>query len=537
MYFFGRSFRLILAGIFVVSVSGTPANGAPPVTKAEPIQLTYKGINLIATPPRADAGLSIPLMAMQAGMKKMRDALDLLYEKSTLSRTTIEKLKKSGPVFIVYDPNFPKKVEDLTKIWAAAFFPNYLKNHGIGNGEDAYLAVVSRHGIKWTTPELAAVLAHELVGHAMQQMLGRFTYLRNLELECEAWLFQEQVLQDLAVDKLHRDIVTFRQNLEFHYCSDFKRYLSKKDPEAAKLWDVLNPDVPRLLAAFEEYAKSLHASGASGKAIETARGQRIEERFRLLVEKGTPDDQFALALAYREGSDIPQDLKKAAKLFELAAQGGVKEAQLEMGFIYDKGLGIDPSPGKATKWFYHAAAQGQPFAQFKLAQRLIAGTGVRQDKVAAVKWFQRSAKQGFALAQYHLAKKYATGDGVPKDDAEAAKWFQKAAHQGDKRSQFILARMLRKGIGLPKDEGAAVSWYKKSAEAGHLKAQLSLAFLYEKGQGIGKDLVQAYKWYALLAEKNVMQAITRLEKITKELSPEQLSQGKKLAMEWKLKKE
>ncbi|NQU59746.1 MAG: sel1 repeat family protein [Rhodospirillales bacterium] len=563
-----RILRLILATFFTMSLPGAPASAAP-VAPPEQIQLIHKGVLLIATAPPAGAKFSISLVAPKPGMEKMRDALNLLYEKSELSRTTIEKLKKNGQVFIVYDPKFPNKVEDLTRIKAAMFFPNYFKNRGDKKIEKSFLTIVTRFGIKWTTPELAGVLAHELVGHAVQQLLGRIDILRELDLECEAWLYQEQVLQDLGVDKFHRDIVNFRQNLENHYCSDFKRHLRQKDPPSLKLWDVLNPDVPWLLAAFEIYVQALKASGISGKAIKAATGMRIEDRYRQVLKEGLPEDQFALGLAFRDGLGIPRDPKKAAKLFELAAGKGIKQAQLEIAFAYDKGLGVTPSPGKATKWYYQAAAQGDPFAQFKLARRLVAGTGVRKDEAASVKWFRRSAKQGMALAQYHLgrsyakgrgvgknlvnafklqieaAKKglalaqyrlgkiYANGEGVAKDAAKAADWFRKAAVQGDKRSQFSLARILRKGLGLPKNEAEALIWYKKAAEAGHGKAQLSLGFIYEKGQGTTKDIVQAYKWYALAAKKGVKGTAERRDKIAKGLTPDQLAQVKKIIEAWK----
>jgi hypothetical protein len=114
--------------------------------------------------------------------------------------------------------------------------------------------------------ELAAVLVHELVGHGTQYLNGRFKSLRNVDLECEAWLYEEMAYQDFRFDKSSREMIKFRQQLEGvgftdGYCSDFKRYMQKNTPARMPYWASLNPDVPKLLEAFEDYLNDLRAKG------------------------------------------------------------------------------------------------------------------------------------------------------------------------------------------------------------------------------------------------------------------------------------
>ncbi len=396
--------KILIAAVWVASVLG-----AGPVANAAELRgVNYKDVTLFAAPPKAGVNYGMSILSADKALTNIQKALDLLYRKSSFSRTAIETLRENGKIFVVYDPNFPKKGKGPVGLMAAAFFPDYFEEHGRGPGGEAFLAIVTRYGIKWPTPELAAVLAHELVGHAMQKLLGRFGFIRTLDLECEAWLYQEKVLQDLGVDKRAREIVVFRQNLEYHYCSDFKSYMRKRDPASVKLWDVLNPDVPRLLAIFEGYVKDLSAKGVSGKAIKAAKKDQSEKRLRRIKEKGSPEEQLAVGLAFRNGFDGLKDQVKAAKWFALAANNGLKQAQLELALSYDKGLGVTANKAKAVAWFRKAAEAGVGRAQRSLGGAYEKGHGVRKDLVQAYKWYALAAKQetkGAAKRRDNLARR------------------------------------------------------------------------------------------------------------------------------------
>ena len=87
----------------------------------------------------------------------------------------------------------------------------------------------------------------------MQYSRGRLIGLRELDAECEAWLYELNAYQDFKVDKFSREMIEFRQELEEFNCDDFKRYMRDHRPSEMKLWDDLDVDVPRLLDIFEDY--------------------------------------------------------------------------------------------------------------------------------------------------------------------------------------------------------------------------------------------------------------------------------------------
>ena len=105
---------------------------------------------------------------------------------------------------------------------------------------------------------------------------------------------------------------------------------------------------------------------------------------------------------------------------------------------------------------------------------------------------------------YQRGQAYAIGDGVLKDDGEAAKWFRLAA-----------------------DQGLAV-------------AQASLGAKFAMGQGLPKDYVLAYMWLNLAAaqpsDKHEEHTMAR-EGIEGLLTPAQLAEAQRLALEWKSRPE
>jgi hypothetical protein len=215
---------------------------------------TDRGVELYAVAPEPDRRFDVPIVEPRKGIESMRAALDVLLAKSHLAADAIATLQKNGRVVLVYDPNYPP-LGQMLGYTVAAFFPHYFRQRG------DFLVRVGRHGIKWAPRELAAVLAHELAGHGMQELRGVRDRMRPLDRECEAWLYEEQAYQDLGVDKSTKRMVEFRVQLEERECSDFKRYQEASAPATLKLWEAKNPNVPRLLAVFREYLRGTLRSG------------------------------------------------------------------------------------------------------------------------------------------------------------------------------------------------------------------------------------------------------------------------------------
>jgi TPR repeat protein len=115
------------------------------------------------------------------------------------------------------------------------------------------------------------------------------------------------------------------------------------------------------------------------------------------------------------------------------------------------------------------------------------------------------------------------------------------AQQGDAEAQYDLAKNLEAGrIGLKRDLTQAEHWYRKAAEQGDPFAQAGLAILYQFGKGVKADPVEACMWYTLAAEGTKggdrESIVEMLDNLSSEMSPEQRSEARKRASEWKPRK-
>ena len=478
---------------------------------------------------------------------------------------------------LIYDPNHPDPKTSIATVKVAAFLPHYRKFGG--KGSKHYIAVVGRHGIKWPLRELAAVLVHELVGHGTQHLKGRFTTMRNVELDCEAWLYAELAYQDFRCDKSSREMIEFRQQLEGvgftpGNCTEFKRHMRKNNPDRMKLWESLNPNVPRLLAVFEDYLRDLRETGVTGAAL-AAVEQLSEAERQKIYNEGSPEEQYQVALMQLSGLGKKPDLAAAAKWYQRAAEGGHARAQYVIAVIYDNGqgvprdraeaakgyrkagekghyraqytlgvmfktgTGVKKDPGEAAKWMRLAADQGQASVRYELAVMYEEGDGVVQDHVAAAKWFREAAQQKYVFAQYRLGRLYWYGRGVSKDYSQSAKWYRKAAEQGHARSQTALGYLLVHGHGIAQDFAEAAEWYRKAADQGSALAQYRLGKLYSSGQGVVKDQYTAYFWVILAIEraqgKLKKRAVNKKKRLIKYLEPARISEIEDRAGNWRPK--
>jgi TPR repeat protein len=148
--------------------------------------------------------------------------------------------------------------------------------------------------------------------------------------------------------------------------------------------------------------------------------------------------QFNLGVRYEDGQGVPQDLVKAAELYQKAANQGHAGAQFNLGLLYAHGQGVPKDLVKAAEFYQKAANQGHAGAQNNLGALYEHGEGVTKDFDKAVELYQKAADQGntvaknhLADAQNHLGRLYENGQGVPKDLVKAAELYQKAANQGD----------------------------------------------------------------------------------------------------------
>ncbi len=393
----------------------------------------YKGMGLRAEPSPPGVKYNVSIVGKKKALENLRVAIDLIYSRSPSSAKAIDLLKKNGHIVIVYDPSYPRKDEEFEFLKVALFKHTYFERMGVKKTERVFPIIVSRHGIKWPTPELAAVLIHELVGHGGQHL--RDEVMRPIDKECEAWLLEEKAYQDFGMDKRSRTMIKFRQQLEGHgfvdgHCSSFKRYLGKNDPEKMKLWERLNPDVSSLLAVFKDYTKFLRDQGAPQKA-QSASKLFAKANLEKVLREGEPAEQFKIGLMYSKGRGVAQNFAEAVKWFGKAAEQGNADAQSNLGFMYGMGIGVLKDYVEAVKWYRKAAEQGNANAQYHLSFSKYVGKGMIKDTtesyfwaILAEKFAQGKLKKKALVRRGNLAKKLTPAQ-IKNAEQLARKWNPK----------------------------------------------------------------------------------------------------------------
>ncbi|MBN4048105.1 sel1 repeat family protein [bacterium AH-315-O15] len=164
-------------------------------------------------------------------------------------------------------------------------------------------------------------------------------------------------------------------------------------------------------------------------------------------------------------------------------------------------------------------------------------TDAAAQTTAAVATTRQQAELGAADAQNNLGVMYYNGEGVPLDHVEAVRWYRLAADQGFAAAQLNLGVMYDRGRGVPQDYVEAVRWYRLAVDQGFAAAQYNLGFMYDRGRGVPLDYAEALKWVSLAAarassDRQEDYAEAR-DALTKLMTPAQIAEAQKLAMEWR----
>ena len=128
---------------------------------------------------------------------------------------------------------------------------------------------------------------------------------------------------------------------------------------------------------------------------------------------------------------------------------------------------------------------------------------------------------------------YLMGQGVLKDPDQAIKWLKASAAQGNADAQFFLGSFYL----LPRrDIAQGVKWLRLSAEQGQQDAQYLLGKVYlQGGKELPPDPVQAEMWLRLAAKQNLEFYQNELLGAEKQMTADQIANGKALAEAWKPK--
>jgi TPR repeat protein len=124
-----------------------------------------------------------------------------------------------------------------------------------------------------------------------------------------------------------------------------------------------------------------------------------------------------------------------------------------------------------------------------------------------------------------------------KEYQAALKLFRPLAEKGNALAQYNVALMHRMGLGVTKDQKEAKKWSRLAAKQGNADAQVMLGSIYAKADGgESADVSRAYMWYEVAAEQGNAEAKKELAVISKELTPQQISEARAQAEKCKASK-
>jgi TPR repeat protein len=327
-------------------------------------------------------------------------------------------------------------------------------------------------------------------------------------------------------------------------------------------------------AAEQSYSEAEFNLGVcyrNGQGVAKDETQAVEW-FRKAAEQNFVQAQSNLGICYYSGQGVAKDQIEAVKWYRKAALQNYATAQYNLGICYASGQGVAKDEVEAYKWFLLAAGQGNEsakknvaVAESRLTRKQIAEgrklardfkplklpsvlpnspgiqTSAQQSEIERKQLasIRAKAEKGDAESQLELASVFYLGKfGVSEDNVEAVKWCRKAADQGFADAQYRLGNFYFKGEGVAKDGVVANEWFRKSAEQNYAAGQYMLGLAFAQGDDARKDYVEAYKW-VLLAAANGDDSAKQYMKhgiLEAEMSPEQITEGQKLAREFKPRK-
>lgn len=89
------------------------------------------------------------------------------------------------------------------------------------------------------------------------------------------------------------------------------------------------------------------------------------------------------------------------------------------------------------------------------------------------------------------------------------------------------------GIGVQQDYCEAAKWYTKAAEqGGDANVMVILGSMYYEGTGVTRDNVIAYLWFSLASAQGNVDGRKMIHMIKEEMTPEQIIEAQKLAIEF-----
>lgn len=191
------------------------------------------------------------------------------------------------------------------------------------------------------------------------------------------------------------------------------------------------------------------------------------------AEQGDAEAQYELAICYRNGSGVEEDLGKYIYWLRLSAEQGWGDAIYRMCLNYAFGFCVERDCEKAKYWYLKGENDTEEVLREKAengdieCQGIMARLcGILQDDEGELYWIKRSADQGDFLAIYRLSDRY----------------FHRGDFEESKRLMLILAKQSKSSDVFYEcgrahertgDFEGAIYWYKRVVRKGDSNVEVA----------------------------------------------------------------
>lgn len=238
-------------------------------------------------------------------------------------------------------------------------------------------------------------------------------------------------------------------------------------------------------SAVADYKVADEAGKRGDYAAAIAEGKRM-------IANGDPDGETIIGWMQINGGGMPKDETEGVRHLIKAAEAGSVQGEFILGYLYCTGWAVEEDLARGIELLRRAAKKGHTHAMANLGIFLLS----QEEHPEALQWLKKGAEAGNGLAQANLGYAYFDGIGVEQDVALAITWLRRAATQGN---------------GLK-----------------------NLGVVYKNGSGVKRNRVAAYALFSVEYEqekslvKKGSSAQKEIEKITKNMTAEEIAAGKKL---------
>lgn len=197
------------------------------------------------------------------------------------------------------------------------------------------------------------------------------------------------------------------------------------------------------------------------------------EQLKRDAEQGDAEAQYELAICYRNGSGVEEDLGKYIYWLRLSAEQGWGDAIYRMCLNYAFGFCVERDCEKAKYWYL----KGEKYTEEVLREKAENGDiecqgimarlcGILQDDEGELYWIKRSADQGDFHAIYLLSDRY-----FHRGDFEESKRLMLIlAKQSKSSNVFYECGRAHERTG---DFEGAIYWYKRVIRKGDSNVEVA----------------------------------------------------------------